>query len=110
MSNVPSARLVLFKDLTKCKTGDSVRVTGLWQAYDDTTNTALMEYDNVKAIIHLDQIDQLLPQTGDVVQCIGEIMEMSSNPTQIQARIIRSVKTIDMELYEKVVELRNSVI
>ncbi|KAL0139373.1 telomere-capping, CST complex subunit-domain-containing protein [Mucor lusitanicus] len=110
MSNVPSARLVLFKDLANCKTGDSVRVTGLWQAYDDTTNTALMEYDNVKANIRLEQIDQPLPQAGDVVQCIGEIMEMLSNTAQIQARIVRSVNTIDMELYEKVVELRNSVI
>ncbi|KAL7319185.1 hypothetical protein PS15m_002353 [Mucor circinelloides] len=110
MSNVPSARLVLFKDLTKCKTGDSVRVTGLWQAYDDTSNTALMEYDNVKATVHLEQIDQLLPRKGDVVQCIGEIMETSNNAIQIQARIVRSVNTIDMELYEKVVKLRNSVI
>ncbi|GAN08134.1 hypothetical protein MAM1_0190d07641 [Mucor ambiguus] len=110
MSNVPSARLMLFKDLTKCKTGDSVRVTGLWQAYDDITNTALMEYDNVKATISLEQIDQILPQAGDVVQCIGEIMEMSKDAIQIQARIVRSVNTIDMELYEKVVELRNSVI
>ncbi|CAO3625294.1 unnamed protein product [Mucor fragilis] len=110
MSNVPSARLVLFKDLAKCKTGDSVRVTGLWQAYDNTTNTALMAYDNVEATILLEQTDQPLPQTGDVVQCIGEIMEMSSNATQIQARIVRCVNTIDMELYEKVVELRNSVI
>ncbi|KAL9556065.1 hypothetical protein MBANPS3_002061 [Mucor bainieri] len=110
MSNVPCARIVLFRDLAKYKTGDSVRVTGLWQAYDDTTNTALMEYDNVKATIRLEQIDQPLPQTGDVAQCIGEIMEMSNNATQIQARIVRSVNTIDMELYEKAVRLRNSVI
>ncbi|KAF1798681.1 pyridoxal phosphate-dependent transferase [Mucor lusitanicus] len=32
---------------------------------------------------------------------------MLSNTAQIQARIVRSVNTIDMELYEKVVELRN---
>lgn len=51
-------------------------VTSRWQAYDDTSNTALMEYDNVKATVHLEQIDQLLPRKGDVVQCIGEIMEV----------------------------------
>lgn len=29
MSSVPSARLVLFKDLENCQKGESVRVTGL---------------------------------------------------------------------------------
>ncbi|KAG2197095.1 hypothetical protein INT46_008696 [Mucor plumbeus] len=110
MSSVPSARLVLFKHLEKCQKGESIRVTGLWKAYDETNNTAIIYYDNVQAKINLDQIDQIIPQKGEVVQCIGEVMEAFDNLTQIRARIIRSVNTIDMELYEKVVELRNSVI
>ncbi|KAI8640590.1 telomere-capping, CST complex subunit-domain-containing protein [Parasitella parasitica] len=110
MSNVPSARLVLFKDLKNYREGDSVRITGLWEVYDESKNTATLRYNDVEAIINLSQVDQIIAQKGDLVQCIGEIMEVANGSTVLQARIIRCVNTIDMELYEKVVELRNKVI
>lgn len=47
-----------------------------WKAYDETNNTAIIYYDNVQAKINLDQIDQIIPQKGEVVQCIGEVMEV----------------------------------
>lgn len=37
----------------------------------------MIHYDNVQAIINLDQIDQIIPQKGEVIQCIGEIMEVN---------------------------------
>ncbi|KAI8048601.1 telomere-capping, CST complex subunit-domain-containing protein [Gilbertella persicaria] len=111
MSKVPSAKIVLLKDLSGCQVGESVRVTGIWTRYDADKSIAVIQYNDIEVEIDISQAqDQTILPEGDVVQCLGEIEKKTSDITRIHARIIRSVNTLDMELYERAVELRNKII
>ncbi|KAI8378261.1 telomere-capping, CST complex subunit-domain-containing protein [Choanephora cucurbitarum] len=111
MSKVPSAKLVLLKDLANCQVGDSVRITGIWTEYDSNSNIAMIQYNDVEAEIDVSQAqEQVSFDEGELVQCLGEITNKTTEATQVRARIVRSVNTLDMELYEKAVELRNKII
>ncbi|KAG2234299.1 hypothetical protein INT48_000749 [Thamnidium elegans] len=75
MSTVPSARLVLLKDVKECRTGDSIRVTGLWKKYDAGIDLAVIQYDGHEVQVDTTHIDRIWPTEGDIVQCIGEVTE-----------------------------------
>ncbi|GAA5799957.1 telomere-capping, CST complex subunit-domain-containing protein [Helicostylum pulchrum] len=109
MSTVPSARLVLLKDVKECRNGDSIRVTGLWKKYDAGIDLAVIQYDGHEVQVDTAHIDHIWPIEGDIVQCIGEVTEEATFGTvRMCARIIRIVNTLNLDLYEKVVQLRNS--
>ncbi|KAI8877543.1 hypothetical protein K501DRAFT_260227 [Backusella circina FSU 941] len=108
MSNVPSGKFMLLNKLNTCKAGDSVRVVGMWKSYDKEKTIALLSYKDSNAEVSLTLTDNELPREGDTVQCIGEVMEEELfGIARIQARTIRVVNTLDMDLYERVLMLRN---
>ncbi|KAG2207501.1 hypothetical protein INT47_004249 [Mucor saturninus] len=108
MEGVVSARLVPFRDLDKCVKGESVRLTGIWKKYDQDTQMAVMRYDTYEAEVDTALLSTL-PAIGDIVQCIGEVIdEATFGMLRIQARIVRIVNTIELDLYERVVRLRNA--
>ncbi|KAI7903827.1 telomere-capping, CST complex subunit-domain-containing protein [Cokeromyces recurvatus] len=108
MINVASAKLILLKDVGQCQKNDSVRITGIWKSYNPDKQIAIIEYNDDHVEIDTSHLTSIPYFEDEVIQCVGEIS--NQNPTCINARFIRSMNTIDMDLYEKVIELRNKVI
>ncbi|KAI9333899.1 telomere-capping, CST complex subunit-domain-containing protein [Pilaira anomala] len=108
MLDIPVAKLVLLKDVNKCKRGDTVRVTGYWKKYDAGIDLGVIQYDTYQVEIDMKQTEKIIPAEGDTVQCIGEIINETKD-VRICARIIRLVYSLDMELYEKIVQIRNTI-
>ncbi|KAI8984287.1 telomere-capping, CST complex subunit-domain-containing protein [Mycotypha africana] len=106
--DIPSAKLILLKDIQKCKVGDSVRVVGIWCNYDAQRNIATIEYDGVNVLINMANAEVSdKANEGDLVQVIGEIWNMARGITTINARIFRCENTLNMDLYQFVVKLRD---
>ncbi|ORE07046.1 hypothetical protein BCV72DRAFT_227389 [Rhizopus microsporus var. microsporus] len=108
MTDIPSGKLVLLRDLHKCRKGDTVRITGIWEVQEGFTG--ILSYEGIEVEVRMDyQADISL--NGHLVQCIGEILE---EPTfgilRINGRILRNVDMLDMELYEKVTDLVNKTL
>ncbi|KAI9272500.1 hypothetical protein BY458DRAFT_508961 [Sporodiniella umbellata] len=108
MSEIPSGKMVLLRNLHQSRKGDSVRITGVWKNTGE--GLGLLCYDGVEVEIRA-QDGWCIPGEGDLVQCIGELTE---EPTfgilRMNARIIRTVNGMDMELYEKVAGLVNQTL
>ncbi|CAO3639629.1 unnamed protein product [Mucor hiemalis] len=109
--DIPSAKLVLLKNAASCKKGDSVGITGILKKYNPNNNIAVIHYDGFEAEVDTSKLVQDVPAKGDVLQCLGEVIEEATfGILRIQARIIRQVNTLHLDLYEKTVELRDTII
>lgn len=109
--DIPSAKLVLLKNAASCKKGDSIRITGILKKYNTSNNIALVHYDGYEVEVDTSQLAQEVPAIGDVIQCLGEVIEEATfGILRMQARIIRQVNTLHLDLYETTVELRDKII
>ncbi|KAI8994676.1 telomere-capping, CST complex subunit-domain-containing protein [Pilobolus umbonatus] len=111
MASISPGRLTLLCDLHKNVVGDSVRVTGILKKHDMANDLIVIDYDGSQAEISIKNIYDFVYINGDLIQCIGEVTEKAvMGMPKIEARILRTVNTLDMDLYYRVVTYLNEKI
>ncbi|KAG0168867.1 hypothetical protein DFQ28_004486 [Apophysomyces sp. BC1034] len=81
----------------------SVRVTGKLVSFDPAADRAVIEHKNARLAISTELIDAFPFEQGVMTQFIGELHRGQDHMPLLQARVVRNVDTLDMDLYEKVI-------
>ncbi|KAI8093329.1 telomere-capping, CST complex subunit-domain-containing protein [Halteromyces radiatus] len=109
MTTVSPGKLVLLQDLIQDPQrydNTSIRITGRLVNFQPANNIAIIEYKQSSLQLDTELID-IGMNTGTMVQCIGEVKyDQQLGQLVLKPRIIRDVDSLDMNLFEKTVLLR----
>ncbi|GAB5591957.1 hypothetical protein Unana1_06857 [Umbelopsis nana] len=107
---VPPGELVMLQELANNPAafrGKSIRATGMLMAYNPDTNLAVLEHKGNTLNVATHLLDPFPYKHKDLLQCIGEVdLDQESKQLLLCARVARKVDGLDLDLYQKTIELR----
>ncbi|KAI8074607.1 telomere-capping, CST complex subunit-domain-containing protein [Gongronella butleri] len=105
---LPHGKPVLLQDVAADPdsfAGMYLRVTGILSEYQAALNRATLEFKGATLALDTELVEMTMG-TGRMIQCIGEARK---DPEQgalvLRPKIVRDVDAMDMELYEKAINL-----
>ncbi|CAO3668291.1 unnamed protein product [Umbelopsis ramanniana] len=107
---VPPGELVMLQELALDPVAfqkKSIRATGILITYNPDSNRAVLEHKGHTLVVATDLLDPFPYKIKDLLQCIGELeLIAESNQLLLHARIARKVDGLDLDIYEKTIQLR----
>ncbi|KAH8547969.1 telomere-capping, CST complex subunit-domain-containing protein [Umbelopsis sp. PMI_123] len=107
---VPPGELVMLQELAQDPVAfqnRSVRATGILTSYNPDSNRAVLEHKGYTLDVATDLLDPFPYKIKDLLQCIGELeLSPESNQLLLHARVSRKVDSLDLDIYEKTIQLR----
>ena len=84
----------------------SVRVLGELLEFDPATATATIEYKDARLAVDTTALAGAAFRAGELLQLIGEISVTDQGPPKLQARVVRHVSGLPLDVYDQAVRAK----